>query len=199
VRRKKKVAQRESSVFFFTKYVFLHWFEVKFGEVSKNGEKSSARENCVHCHRTSADEADYERYTSTWFVPSIALALRKRSKQVIGKHSFKFWPEHQLSWICSSLFSSVLRTSYFVKLDLYLPRPLQFIIYQISYPVRYTVWNTNSVLKYVFVPTLQRLWVLMEHWRLFCVTAISLGVLVCLFVFGATFPSGPGPPHSRGF
>jgi len=22
---------------------------------------------------------------------------------------------------------------------------------------------------------------------------------VCLFVFGATVPSGPGPPHSRGF
>jgi hypothetical protein len=22
---------------------------------------------------------------------------------------------------------------------------------------------------------------------------------VCLFVFGATAPSGPGPPHSRGF
>ena len=24
-------------------------------------------------------------------------------------------------------------------------------------------------------------------------------VVVCLFVFGATAPSGPGPPHSRGF
>ena len=23
--------------------------------------------------------------------------------------------------------------------------------------------------------------------------------LVCLFIFGATAPSGPGPPHSRGF
>ena len=22
---------------------------------------------------------------------------------------------------------------------------------------------------------------------------------VCLFIFGATAPSGPGPPHSRGF
>jgi len=30
---------------------------------------------------TSADESDYERYTSMWFLPSIALALRKRSKQ----------------------------------------------------------------------------------------------------------------------
>lgn len=39
---------------------------------------------------TSADEADYKWYTSMWFLPSIALALRKRSKQVIGKHSFKF-------------------------------------------------------------------------------------------------------------
>ena len=24
-------------------------------------------------------------------------------------------------------------------------------------------------------------------------------LFVCLFVFGATAPSGPGPPHSRGF
>ena len=39
----------------------------------------------------------------------------------------------------------------------------------------------------------------MEHWRLFCVTAISLGVLVCLFAFDATAPSGPGSSHSRGF
>jgi hypothetical protein len=25
------------------------------------------------------------------------------------------------------------------------------------------------------------------------------GKSICLFVFGATAPSGPGPPHSRGF
>jgi hypothetical protein len=39
---------------------------------------------------TSADESDCERYASMWFLPSIALALGKRSKQVIGKYSFKF-------------------------------------------------------------------------------------------------------------
>jgi len=39
---------------------------------------------------TSADESDCERYTYMWFLRSVALALRKRSKQVIDRHSFKY-------------------------------------------------------------------------------------------------------------
>jgi hypothetical protein len=30
-------------------------------------------------------------------------------------------------------------------------------------------------------------------------SALHIISTVCLFVFGATVPTGPGPPHSRGF
>ena len=38
----------------------------------------------------SADESEYEGYTSMWFLPPVYLSLRKGSKKVIGKHCFKF-------------------------------------------------------------------------------------------------------------
>lgn len=74
---------------FFTKYVLLQLFEVKFGEVSKN-KKKVAQER-IACAVIAVDTSAYKsangRYTSMCILPSIMLALRKRSKQVIGKYT----------------------------------------------------------------------------------------------------------------
>jgi hypothetical protein len=70
---------------------------------------------------------------------------------------------------------------------------LSVVIYSTIYSVKYQQRTEVCICAY-FAASLSPYGTL----EIFCVTAISVGFFVCLFVFGATTPSGPGPSHSRG-
>jgi hypothetical protein len=140
----------------------------------------------------------WTRQRTILIMRGIALALRKRSKQVIGNHSFKCWPRTPAFQILLFIIFLSPQDKLFCKSW---PLPsTSFAIHYLSvifwtiYSVKYQQ-RTEVCICTCFAASLNPYGTM----ETFCVTAISLGVLVCLFVFGAAAPSGPGPPHSRGF